>query len=155
MIKSEKFINRDGSVTYYLYDGQKIFFSYTIEKNMNKADLIDAFFNSRSYDDATFSPTKIKKDVMKALGQVDEDFHKQYRLDYPWGGYRLNSGRKKGSRNKRKRDSRTEKMRHHITVEEKSFLIEALKYYRKEIEPNLKYKHAVDIKVLERHKLDK
>ena len=154
MIKSEKFINRDGSVTYYLYDGKDNFLEYTVSKDVEKAGILDAYTNNYT-EDAVYDPVKIKKDVMKALGQVDEDFHKQYRLDYPWGGKRENSGRKKGSQNRNKRTERTEKMRHHITVEEKSFLVEALKYYRKEIEPNLKYKQAVDIRVLERQKLDK
>ena len=154
MIKSEKFINRDGTITYYLYDGKDNFLEYTVGKDVEKAGILDAYTNNYT-EDAVYDPVKIRKDVMKALGQVDEDFHKQYRLDYPWGGYRANAGRKKGSRNKRKRDGRTERMKHMLSVEEKSFLIEALKYYRKEIEPNLKYKHAVDIKVLECQKLDR
>ena len=149
MIKSEKIVNRDGSVTYYLYDGQKIFFNYTVDKNMNKADLIDAFFKSHSYDDATFSPAKIKKDVIKALGNVDEDFHRQYRLNYPWGGKRENSGRKKGSHNRNKRTERTEKLRNSITIEEKNLLKVVLKYYRENIATaDSKIKEDFDINIL-------
>ena len=154
MIKSEKFINRDGSVTYYLYDGKDNFLEYTVKKGMDKLGIIDAYTNNYT-EDADYDQIKIKKQVLKALGQLDEDYEQLYRLDYPWGGKRKNAGRKKGSRNKRKRDGRTERMKHMLSVEEKSFLIEALKYYRKEIEPNLKYKQAIDIKVLESQKLDK
>ena len=154
MIKSEKIINSDGSATYYLYDGKDNFLEYTVSKGTDKANILEAY-TSNYKSDAVYDPLKIKQDVMKALGKVDDDFQKQYRLSYPWGGYRQGSGRKKGSLNKRKRDKRTEKMKHMLSVEEKSFLVEALKYYRKEIEPNLKYKQAVDIKVLECQRLDK
>ena len=154
MIKSEKFINRDGSVTYYLYDGKDNFLEYTVKKGMDKLGIIDAYTNNYT-EDAVYDPIKIKKQVLKALGQLDEDYEQLYRLDYPWGGKRVGAGRKKGSRNKNKRINRTEKMGHHLTIQEKSFLVEALKYYRTKIEPNLKYKQAIDIKILERQTLDK
>lgn len=151
MIKSEKFINSDGSITYYLYDGKDNFLEYTVTKGIDKSGILDAYTNNYT-EDAVYDPIKIKRQVLKALGQVDEDYHKQYRFAYPWGGYRKGSGRKKGSRNRDKRINRTEKMRHCLTVQEKSFLVEALKYYRTKIEPNPKYKQDIDTKVLEKQK---
>lgn len=151
MIKSEKFINSDGSVTYYLYDGNDNFLEYTVRKDVDKAGILDAYTNNYT-EDVVYDPVKIKKQVLKALGQIDEDYNKQYRLDYPWGGKRAGAGRKKGSHNRNKRINRTEKMRHCLTVQEKSFLVEALKYYRTKIEPNLQYKQDIDIKVLEKQK---
>ena len=60
MIKSEKFINRDGSITYYLYDGKNNFLEYTVTKGMNKAGILDAYTNNYT-EDAVYDPLKIKK----------------------------------------------------------------------------------------------
>ena len=147
MIKSEKFINNDGTITYYLYDGKDNFLEYTVRKGMDKGNILDAYTGNYK-EGAVYDPVKIRKDVMKALGQVDDDFQKQYRLDYPWGGCRKGAGRKKGSLNKNKRDDRTEKLRNAITLEEKNLLKVVLKYYREEIASNPKIKQDFDIKIL-------
>ena len=147
MIKSEKFINRDGSVTYYLYDGKDNFLEYTVKKGMDKLGIIDAYTNNYT-EDAVYDPIKIKKQVLKALGQLDEDYEQLYRLDYPWGGKRKNAGRKKGSLNKNKRKDRTEMLKDKITIEEKNLLKVALKYYRKEIATNPKTKQEFDLQIL-------
>ena len=148
MIKSEKFINFDGSVTYYLYDGKENFLEYTVKKGMDKSGILDAYTNNYT-ENAVYDPVKIKKQVLKALGQIDEDYHKQYKLDYPWGGRRAGSGRKKGSLNKNKRKDRTEMLKDKITIEEKNLLKVALKYYRKEIATNPKAKQDFDLQILE------
>ena len=148
MIKSEKFINRDGSVTYYLYDGKDNFLEYTVKKGIDKLGIIDAYTNNYT-EDAVYDPIKIKKQVLKALGQLDEDYEQLYRLDYPWGGKRKNAGRKKGSLNKNKRKDRTEMLKDKITIEEKNLLKVALKYYRKEIAVNPKVKQDFDLQILE------
>lgn len=147
MIKSEKFINKDGSVTYYLYDGKDNFLEYTVKKGMDKLGIIDAYTNNYT-EDAVYDPIKIKKQVLKALGQLDEDYEQLYRLDYPWGGKRKNAGRKKGSLNKNKREDRTEMLKDKITIEEKNLLKVVLKYYRKEIAINPKRKQDFDLQIL-------
>ena len=147
MIKSEKFINIDGSVTYYLYDGKDNFLEYTVTKGMDKTGILDAYTNNYT-EDAVYDPVKIKRQVLKALGQVDEGYQKQYRLDYPWGGKRTGAGRKKGSLNKNKRKDRTEMLKDKITIEEKNLLKVALKYYRKEIAVNPKVKQDFDLQIL-------
>lgn len=147
MIKSEKFINKDGSVTYYLYDGKDNFLEYTVKKGMDKASILDAYTNNYT-EDAVYDPITIKKQVLKALGQLDEDYEQLYRLDYPWGGKRKNAGRKKGSLNKNKRDDRTEMLKDKITIEEKNLLKVVLKYYRKEIAINPKRKQDFDLQIL-------
>ena len=147
MIKSEKIINRDGSITYYLYDGKDNFLEYTVKKGMDKLGIIDAYTNNYT-EDAVYDPIKIKKQVLKALGQLDEDYEQLYRLDYPWGGKRKNAGRKKGSLNKNKRENRTERLKDKITIEEKNLLKVALRYYRKEIATNPKVKQYFDLQIL-------
>ena len=147
MIKSEKLINKDGSVTYYLYDGKDNFLEYTVKKGMDKASILDAYTNNYT-EDAVYDPIKIKKQVLKALGQLDEDYEQLYRLDYPWGGKRKNAGRKKGSLNKNKRKDRTEMLKDKITIEEKNLLKVVLKYYRKEIAINPKRKQDFDLQIL-------
>lgn len=147
MIKSEKFINRDGSITYYLYDGKDNFLEYTVTKGMNKSGILDAYTNNYK-ENAVYDPVKIKKQVLKALGQLDEDYKQLYKHDYPWGGKRKGAGRKKGSLNKNKRKDRTEMLKDKITIEEKNLLKVALKYYRKEIATNPKVKQDFDLQIL-------
>lgn len=148
MIKTEKIINRDGSVTYYLYDGKDNFLEYTVTKVMDKADILDAYTNNYK-EDAVYNPVEIKKQVLKALGQLDEDYKQLYKHDYPWGGKRAGAGRKKGSLNKNKRKDRTEMLKDKITIEEKNLLKVALKYYRKVIATNPKTKQEFDLQILE------
>lgn len=147
MIKSEKFINKDGSVTYYLYDGKDNFLEYTVKKGMDKLGIIDAYTNNYT-EDAVYDPVKIKRQVLKALGQLDNDYKQLYKHDYPWGGKRKNAGRKKGSLNKNKRENRTEQLKDKITIEEKNLLKVALRYYRKEITTNPKVKQDFDLQIL-------
>ena len=148
MIKSEKFINFDGSVTYYLYDGKDNFLEYTVKKGMDKAGILGAYINNYK-EDTVYDPVKIKKQVLKALGQLDEDYKQLYKHDYPWGGKRAGAGRKKGSLNKNKRKDRTEMLKDKITIEEKNLLKVALKYYRKVIATNPKTKQEFDLQILE------
>lgn len=157
MIKSEKLINRDGTVTYILYDGTKEIFRDTLIQNTldEKLSILYAYSDSDYVQTYAYSPETYKKDVMRALGKVDDDLKVLYHEQYPWGGKRKNSGRKKGSLNVDKRIERTEKIRHKLTKKEKEFLLEALKYYRKEIAPNIKLKQEVDKKIQERLELDK
>lgn len=94
MIKSEKYINYDGSIIYYLYDGEDNFLEYTVTKEMNKAGILDVYTNNYT-EDAVYDPIKIKKQVLKSLGQLDEDYKQLYKRDYPWGDNRKGAGKKK------------------------------------------------------------
>ena len=147
MIKSEKYINYDGTEIYYLFDGKDNFLKYTVTKGMDKAGILDAYTNNYT-EDAVYDPVKIKKQVLKALGQLDEDYKQLYKRDYPWGGKRAGAGRKKGSLNKNKRKDRTEMLKDKITIEEKNLLKVTLKYYRKEIATNPKAKQDFDLQIL-------
>ena len=94
MIKSEKYINYDGSAIYYLYDGEDNFLEYTVTKGMDKAGILDANTNNCT-EDAIYDSIKIKKQVLKALGQLDKDYKQPYKRDYTWGDKRKGAGKKK------------------------------------------------------------
>lgn len=151
MIKSEKLINRDGTVTYILYDGTKEIFRDTLIQNTldEKLSILYAYSDSDYVQTYAYSPETYKKDVMRALGKVDDDLKVLYHEQYPWGGKRENSGRKKGSHNRNKRTERTEKLRNSITLEEKNLLKVVLKYYRENIATaDSKIKEDFDINIL-------
>ncbi len=69
MIKSEKYINYDGSIIYYLYDGEDNFLEYIVTKGMDKADILDAYTNNYT-EDAVYDPIKIKKAGVKIIRAV-------------------------------------------------------------------------------------
>lgn len=75
-----------------MYDGEDNFHEYTVTKGMDKAGILDAYTNNYT-EDAVYDP--IKKQVLKSLGQLDEDYKQLYKRNYPWGDNRKGAGKKK------------------------------------------------------------
>lgn len=68
------------------------------------------------------NPDILLKDVLRAFAAVDDVFKNLYKTQYPHGGYR-GGGRRKGT-------ERTETLNQRITLDEKTFLLNALESIR-------------------------
>lgn len=66
-----------------------------------------------------------EKEIIKAWSKIDSRFEELYKILYPRGGYRKNSGRPQGTRTKR-----TERLNQTITPEEKAAVEDLLKRMR-------------------------
>lgn len=129
-MQAEKIVNEDGTVLYILKKHKKEIYRCVIQKDAlhYKLRLITEFENRKNNN-----PNNIpfeEKEFLSALKKVDKQFQNQYEIKFSQGGSRLNSGRKKGSKNNKPKTKRTERLNMSLTADEKELLIDILKKYR-------------------------
>jgi len=129
-MQAEKIVNEDGTVLYLLKKHKKEIYRCMIPKdNLHyKYKLITAF-ESKKRENPDNIPFE-EKELLSALCKVDKQFQNQYEIKFSQGGSRLNSGRKKGSKNNKPKTKRTERLNMSLTAGEKELLIDILKKYR-------------------------
>ncbi len=127
-MKVNKTILADGKIEYSIKEHKSEIFRAKISKDnlKNQIKIVKDFMQTEHAKFKNYT----EKEVLLAFSKIAIEIAECYKKKFPKGGYRKNSGRKKGSLSNGIKSARTARFTRAITEEEKIFLENQLEKFR-------------------------